>query len=559
MSLSRRRLILASTATVITSLGFVQMLGAAASAGADALATATPCVTFSQATRPFTQPPTTLTPAPTTAAPTTVIQPPTTVPPSTTVPPTGTTPTRPGPTHPTPPGPNCGGFISGQLLDNGRPLSGVDVTAESVRGPFSRRSVTDADGRYRLTGVPTGANRVRFTFPGNVVQYHPSVRTAEQATLVTVAAFQEIVVNETVMPHGSVRGTVVHDDGEPVGFAQVRLEEVDTGIVYPLYSEGGTFAYPVVPLSRYRLAVEYDSNTQYSVRQRTEATARIYQVVAGGDIVVTEGLLPLGTLSGTYRRPDGSPGVGLEVNLYTPSGVLKKTTYIDNDGRFAADVFAGQYIVEFRRPSGQVEYWRQSATRAGARPVTVPADGSVSIAMTGLPDGTVSGILTRADGQPVDYAEVTLIDPRTDWAQAVDVTAGTWQFPGILPGTYRIRFNDFGHVQWAVGRTSARSASPIVVRAGRTTVVNDTLLAPGTLTVLAYDRAAGSAVADFCAEIWTEGMITSRCSAGDPAGVTFDRLGAGTYTMTVTATEGTATTTVTVRSGQSGTVRVAVD
>src|SRR5204863_5120987 len=85
---------------------------------------------------------------------------------------------------------------------------------------------TDAAGSFRLDGVQPSNYKVKFTLPGGMVQFFSQKTTVEDATVVTVAAGAETVVEETVLPHGSLAGRITTSTGVPADGAPVNLYAV---------------------------------------------------------------------------------------------------------------------------------------------------------------------------------------------------------------------------------------------------------------------------------------------------------------------------------------------
>lgn len=90
--------------------------------------------------------------------------------------------------------------IRGSVTDNitNAPLIGVNVvviSAESLLG-----SATDADGNYRINGVPLGRHTLKVSYIGYEEQYIPNV---------VVTAGKEVILNITLTENVSQLNTVV--------------------------------------------------------------------------------------------------------------------------------------------------------------------------------------------------------------------------------------------------------------------------------------------------------------------------------------------------------------
>jgi hypothetical protein len=56
-------------------------------------------------------------------------------------------------------GVELGGRLTG---GDGKPLAGVNVLVKTKDGTFARGAVTDADGAYRISGIPVGTHELRL-------------------------------------------------------------------------------------------------------------------------------------------------------------------------------------------------------------------------------------------------------------------------------------------------------------------------------------------------------------------------------------------------------------
>src|SRR5579859_2870391 len=77
------------------------------------------------------------------------------------------------------------GGISGRLTGQGRPLQGICVSAQPVRGGIGGGALTSSSGRYRITGLPPGRYDAQFAevFCGHgnwLSQWYPGITTPFQ-------------------------------------------------------------------------------------------------------------------------------------------------------------------------------------------------------------------------------------------------------------------------------------------------------------------------------------------------------------------------------------------
>src|SRR5688572_2798956 len=105
-----------------------------------------------------------------------------------------------------------GGRLEGRAVDETRnPLPGVTV---GVRGGTAQETVTDADGRFALGGLPPGRYEVDFRLPAFVT----SVRSAEVPSggTATVEATLRVALSADVLVTGRRTFRSLTDLDEPV-------------------------------------------------------------------------------------------------------------------------------------------------------------------------------------------------------------------------------------------------------------------------------------------------------------------------------------------------------
>ncbi|WP_212825207.1 MSCRAMM family protein [Polymorphospora rubra] len=98
--------------------------------------------------------------------------------------------------------------------------------------------------------------------------------------------------------------------------------------------------------------------------------------------------------------------------------------------------------------------------------------------------GSITGTLTTSTGTPATGVRVTLLDTNHFHRGEVGLNSqGQFTFPQVRAGVYKVSFTNSAYqVQWAYQQRSFDTAAEITVTAGAATVVNDSLLAPGTIT-----------------------------------------------------------------------------
>ncbi|WNG30167.1 S8 family serine peptidase [Cystobacter fuscus] len=139
------------------------------------------------------------------------------------------------------------GIETGVVTDasTGAPLASARVVAE---GPYSRETVTDAEGRYSLT-LPVGTYRVSTTLFG----YE---RQSVEGVVVTEGGVVRLDLALRPVPVHTVSGRVLDTSGAPIAFARVTL--LGTPLPTALTDAAGTWRIEGVPEGEYDVRVEAD-------------------------------------------------------------------------------------------------------------------------------------------------------------------------------------------------------------------------------------------------------------------------------------------------------------
>ncbi|MEU8000791.1 carboxypeptidase regulatory-like domain-containing protein [Catellatospora sp. NPDC049111] len=414
------------------------------------------------------------------------------------------------------------GTISGRLTDNGAPVPDAWVGAS---GPGWGGATTDADGYYRITDLPPGGDyRVSFSVGVRETQFAHQTVSWENATLFTVTAGEELVVNESLLPVGTITGRITNPDGTPLAYAYLYFERTD-GL-------GQWQATEADEDGRYRielLATTYRIwfSPAYGVTQYVPGTlhrerAAAYEVPAGGTVAVDDTALAPGTITGRISTSGGADAVYETVVVQRVDGAGTLTTYTDSSGRYSVPVEAGSYRVRIDRDGQTVQYVPGSRTEAGAQVFTVAANEVITVDERLLGAGSMAGWFADGDGTSLTGVLVTVSDEYGTHTTSTDAN-GNWRVNGLVPGLYRVRFTaTTPHVdQWAYGKLTAEEAEPILVRAGGTVRVDDRRLTSGTIRITARDAVTGDPIPSFGARVAGVSGLTEQGTlvlTGVPAG-----------------------------------------
>ncbi len=136
-------------------------------------------------------------------------------------------------------------WVAGRITALGQPLANIKVEAALPGTEPEASAMTDADGRYRLTGVPDGASLI-VDAPNMSRRPHP---IAQQTTM-DLALRPDVITGVARDPHGqpipgvtvAAGGVVAQTDAD----GAYRLEGVDEGV--PLIVKGVGYLPQTIPL-----------------------------------------------------------------------------------------------------------------------------------------------------------------------------------------------------------------------------------------------------------------------------------------------------------------------
>ncbi|WP_155369367.1 carboxypeptidase regulatory-like domain-containing protein [Catellatospora vulcania] len=390
------------------------------------------------------------------------------------------------------------GTITGQLTDHGVPVAGVAVDAY---GESYGSAVTDEDGRYRIADlVPGNDYRVYFMPPGRLPQYAHRAVDWDSGTPITVTSGAETVVDDSLIPVGTITGRVTRPDGSPIAWCWVSVALPDANSITGTYTDQNGYYTLSSPTGPQRLRFTGPIAEQYAPGKREYSEAGLYEVVEGQTITVDETALAVGTVAGRVTRVDGSP-VAWQTVVAEPvtGGNDIGVASTDGNGAYRIDVLPGDYVVglEFGE---SMKYVPGGRSRADAQVFTVAADTVTTVDEVLRGTGRAQGRFTDSTGNGLDNVRVSFEDTvNGGWFTATTDFDGYWRRYDIPEGDYKVYFSstDHGISQWAYGKVSAAEAETITVAASQTVYVDDTKLPGGSVRITAKNAVTGAVIEDF--------------------------------------------------------------
>lgn len=406
-----------------------------------------------------------------------------------------------------------GGTINGVLtFAGGEPAQ--DVTVSLFRaGSFGFEidsTVSDAQGQFFVSGLPTDAYKLRFV-GGEVVysEWYQDQNSFYAATPINVTAGLTKTVSAQLSKGGTISGILTDaTTQEPATSIDVSVIDQAGRVVKNTFSHMITGAYQVsgLPPGQYHLlfaarpvvsSVAYEKS--YYNEQMTAGSATVINLNSG-DVVdnINANLVRAGqgAISGTFTKNGGIPLNNEEegfIKIYDPelSGMNSIGAILPGNGittQYQADVKVGEYKVEFGLVNEfRKEYYNNQPSYFSAGLVVVEENITTPNINADLPlgeaSGTITGTLKDGNGQPVSgrvsiQAYPLGADNATATVSSMNVSDnGVYELTGLTPGNYVVSFSQFPYATtWYSAQMSRADAVPVMVMTEQaTTDINGVL------------------------------------------------------------------------------------
>jgi hypothetical protein len=239
-------------------------------------------------------------------------------------------------------------------------------------------------------------------------------------------------------------------------------------------------------------------------------------------------------------RFTGQPVPGACVTLFDSARTEVAGTCADADGayRFDDSVPPGRYRVR-ATADGYADTWYGTYPTTDARDFESADEVWFSgqwleLGLRPPGAGTIRGQLTDR-GAPVSGWRVEYVDvDGNHWGSRTATTdaEGRYTFAGLWSGHYKLKFTDSINTQYYHQKDSLAEADVLVVAGEGDTVVEEELIAPGTVEVALADEVTGAPVQRFCAFAPGSGSGETPCTID---GVLRFELPRGRYRLVVNA------------------------
>ncbi|HTF08327.1 MAG TPA: carboxypeptidase regulatory-like domain-containing protein [Asanoa sp.] len=224
---------------------------------------------------------------------------------------------------------------------------------------------------------------------------------------------------------------------------------------------------------------------------RRRATAAVAAAVMAGTMAVwatPAQAAATGVISGHVTTAAGAPAGDILVQaLDSESLEGRGFTTTATDGSYRIDGLAtGQYIVGFNGDDYAEQYFDGKVRISEADPVTVTDGHTTTVDEDLLAAGYLTGRFTDPTGAPLESSLVRVYRAEDDLVVRSAGTQSDGTFRISIPaGTYYVTFEpvqDLYQEQYVPGKLTGAAAQRFVVTADHETTVNDTALAPGSLS-----------------------------------------------------------------------------
>jgi hypothetical protein len=311
------------------------------------------------------------------------------------------------------------GTVEGLVLSNGSAQPGADVTVTA--GSFRATTSSDAEGRYRVTGVPEGQVVASANLGGGFLKGSASGNLNGDGTT--------LQLDVPLQDSGAVGGIVVRADGvTPAPTSNVTLSV--GGSSYSTVTGGdGRFLFERLPAGSASIGVDVLG----SLDQGSATT----QVPAGGAAEVKVTLNGVGSIRGVARSSNNAATAGTVVLSSTGAIPYSFTLAAGANGVFSLpEVLAGPF-------TASLTVVTPTFTLYGTASGTVLPGQETTLDVKVQPSGNVRGRVLRASGTPALGTEIALklLPNRGNLSLYADET-GAFETAGVPLGAFELGFRD---------------------------------------------------------------------------------------------------------------------
>lgn len=327
------------------------------------------------------------------------------------------------------------GDVQGKVCDNdGRPLVGAVVT---VTGPRDEATgPADTLGGFLFRGLLPDTYTVKATL-GNLTREFPGVVVEARET----ASITDTACRPPPPPGavGTLAGQICNrHTGELISQGQIIISLANGDSIEGSTDDNGNFEIPAIPAGDHVATIIGEGyQRSFAIRIEQNQTFRLDLAEDCDGVQLGEG-----GIVGSFCEPE--TGLNLLNATVTvapvPNGPTEEpmNDILDTDGEFEINgLLPGDYTVEVNAP--RYDFLTVATVIAGE--LTSVTDVSACGARPEV--GTIQGQICDADAGGVFVGSVDLMETGSTAVLSTDVTdpiTGLFQFTGVAPGTYDVKF-----------------------------------------------------------------------------------------------------------------------
>ncbi len=390
--------------------------------------------------------------------------------------------------------------ISGRVYDadTGRGIAGVTVRAGGGAGGGVTSSITDESGAFTFGALTDDAYRISYETP----EGYPDRRRIDNRKLVTAVLGGEVDGVDFALTRGlTIAGHVVDIEGRPIANAGVTGYAEGDG-AYDDARTGSDGSFTLAGFGVHQ-QVRLTANARGHAFRAMESQDGLVRV---GDEPVSGVRLVLGPearVSGIVVDSEGNAVAGVRAGARAVDGgsFYGHSVESKEDGAISiGQLSAGEYYIDFERSEGQ---WDDSGRHLNRFTVTEGEHRSgLCFEMPERSPGkySISGRVTRSNGEPFDAAEVAAIVNGT-LQSARPGEDGFYSITGLEEGEYDV----------VMQTREGTLVGPVRANAGDTNV-NFVVKLAMTIEGRVVDRRSGAPVREFAIRSATIDERTNRRS-----------------------------------------------
>ena len=442
-----------------------------------------------------------------------------------------------------------GGQITGVVTDaaTGKPVQNASVELLTGSYYFYASTLTDGNGDYTFSGLPSGSYQVAFSIGDGdyLAQNYNGQNSYRSYTNVTVAQGSTTAgIDAALDAPAEIQGSVTDSiTGSPVSGVTVSTSGPN-GTIQTTTGSDGTYSLTGLYPGSYTVYFQPPSGanylSQYYNGAATSSGATPVSVGDGADVTgINASLQTGGQISGTVTsQATGTAISGLWVYVFDSSGNSAGSAQTGADGTYTvSNLPTGSYEVAFYGTGSYIpQYYNNQTSYANANPVAVTAgQATTGINAAMLSNGMISGTVTdHSTGNPIAGAYAYVYDSSGYYlTYAVTSSSGAYTTPGLPAGSYTVKFSATGYAPFTYSGT-------VSVSIGTTTSgINAALTADGAISGTVTNASGQTNLASVSVTAYdSSGSYVTSTSTATDGSYTLENMVPGTYELEFTPSSG---------------------